>query len=407
MSRESCKLLEHEEEEEETQDLVLPILAREYLTLRDVLITLATIQNIRRSQEMALFRLKEAREAKEVVVEGTTMWSVAVSQHKTAAKGSAAIFMTALQYQAFLAFLKYYRPLVVSCDQPDCIVFPSSVKGGQDCCKSMQISAVSKCLVRSLKKAGLDPGKLSSRNNRRSQITMMRELFPDDQTKRVLASLAAHSTTTQDRSYNYARTHRDQAWIFMKMKKVREDQLRKPQEQLLTTTTMRPLAIKEGIEEPEDTAAPEKDAEIGTPTTTSPLRMEEGIEEPEDTAAPEKDAEIGTPTTTSPLRMEEGIEEPEDTKAAPEKDAEIGTPTTTSPLRMEEGIEEPEDTAAPEKDAEIGTPTTTSPLRMEEGIEEPEDTAAPEKDAEIGTPTTTSRNRNADHHEPAAHGRRH
>ena len=86
--------------------------------------------------------------------------------------------------------------------------------------------------------------------------------------------------------------------------------------------------------------------------------------------------------------MEEGIEEPEDT-AAPEKDAEIVTQTTKSPLPMEEGIEEPEDTAAPGKDTKIVTQTTRSPLQIEEGIEEPEDTATPhqaDQPAIIGSP---------------------
>ena len=262
---------------------------------------------------MALFRLKEATEAKEVTVEGTTMWSVAVSQHKTAAKGSAAIFMTDLQYRAFLYFLKYYRPLVVSCDEPSCIVFSSSVKGEERCCQSMQVSSASKCLIRSLKKAGLDPGKLSSRNNRRSQITMMRELFPDDQTKRVLASLAAHSAATQDRSYNYARMHNEQAGIFMKMKKAREDQL-------LTTTTRSPLPIDQGTEETED-AAPQKDDEIGTTTTRNPLPIDQGMEETEDTA-PQKDDEIGTTTTRSPLPIDQGTEETED--VAPQQDDQPG-----------------------------------------------------------------------------------
>ena len=287
---------------------MLPTLAREYSGLRDVLITLATIQNIRMSQEMALFRLKEATEAKEVTVEGTTMWSVAVSQHKTAAKGSAAIFMTDLQYRAFLSS-KYYRPLVVSCDEPSCIVFPSSVKGEEGCCQSMQVSSASKCLIRSIKKAGLDPGKLSSRNNLRSQITMMRELFPDDQTKRVLASLAAHSAATQDRSYNYTRMHNEQAGIFMKMKKAREDQP-------LTTTTRSPLPIDQGTEETED-AAPQKDDEIGTTTTRSPLPIDQGTEETKD-AAPQKDDEIGTTTTRSPLPIDQGTEGRQ--YAAPQKD---------------------------------------------------------------------------------------
>ena len=211
---------------------------------------------------MALFWLNKAREAERVTVEGTTMWSVAVSQHKTASKGSAVIFMTELQHQAFLAYLKFYRPLVVPCDEPSCFVFPSSIKVSQECCKNMEISSISKCLLHSLKKDGLDPGRLLSRNNCRSEITMMRELFPDDQTKKVLASLAAHSSATHDRSYNYARLHHEQAGIFLKMKKVSDEQLRQPpdqqQEDALESSG---LAQNEPTEETEDAPPQEQEQE--------------------------------------------------------------------------------------------------------------------------------------------------
>lgn len=65
-----------------------PSLIKDALEMRDVLISIMLITCLRRSKEMATFRLKEATSAaEEVRVEGEVYHTFRVAEHKTAAKG--------------------------------------------------------------------------------------------------------------------------------------------------------------------------------------------------------------------------------------------------------------------------------------------------------------------------------
>ena len=111
----------------------------EVIDLRDVMVSVILIKNIRRSQEICTFRLKELYKTEKCTTEnGDTFYVCYVSEHKTGTKSKATITLNPTEYDALMTWVKHYRPLVSKCMSETCVVFPSGgVSVSDKCCSKM------------------------------------------------------------------------------------------------------------------------------------------------------------------------------------------------------------------------------------------------------------------------------
>ena len=175
---------------------------REVYELRDHLMTVFIINNIRRSQEMCTFKLREFANADKFEHQGSCYWIIHISDHKTGIKSKATITCSELEFDALKSWVKYYRPLITPCSGENCFVFPGGCTADGDCCTQSSVSNTSKIMRSGFRRTGiaiLVNLKIGTRRVRQVQITGFRKEYNSPDDIRKLAALACHRTDTQDR----------------------------------------------------------------------------------------------------------------------------------------------------------------------------------------------------------------
>ncbi|XP_045124539.1 uncharacterized protein LOC123512284 [Portunus trituberculatus] len=179
----------------------------QFIDLRDILITVMAITSLRRLMEFGEFRLSEVAEKEKRIDHDTEQfecWVFRISRHKTAVQGPSLIFLSEIEGKAFDAYLKYYRPLVASCKEPNCFVFPNRfAESVTSCCTKMSYSSLSKAVSKTGRKAGVSTA-ITSRILRRSQITALWEKNLDPTWRNKIAEQCCHSLQTARRYYEFS-----------------------------------------------------------------------------------------------------------------------------------------------------------------------------------------------------------
>lgn len=188
-----------------SDEAIKPTTVSDYTMVRDVLITTSAISSMKRLQEFGEFRLSEFLERQELKKKDTGEsdgYVVRVTRHKTAQKGPSLIYMKEEEEKALTAFVKYYRPLVASCVDPQCYVFPNrrSVEGS--CCSQLGFSNLSRLVKCTVRRAAID-AKVTSRILRRSQITAIWDDRTDPAWRQKVATQCCHSLDTVMKYYEF------------------------------------------------------------------------------------------------------------------------------------------------------------------------------------------------------------
>ncbi|XP_076038773.1 uncharacterized protein LOC143023974 [Oratosquilla oratoria] len=246
--------------------------------VRNVLITLLSITNIRRSVEFTEFRVQELRDS--VYKKGT--WYTGVKRHKTAMSlGPAKLFTTQDEHTALQCFLRYYRPALATCDGDQCYLFcAAKIKKvpANQCCVKMDVSAVNKSLSTVGSHCGLTC-RLGTRAIRKTVISTAYEQNSDPGVRATFADQAAHDPKTSAAYYDLSAKH-------IQGSAVREEVVR-----MIIDT-----------EDPEEEAEDDSDTTLidDTPTVPSGSEVSESIlpavshsrEEVEEAASKEEEAVV-------------------------------------------------------------------------------------------------------------------
>ena len=118
--------------------------------------------------------------------------------------GPALIFINPIDKAVLDSYVKYYRPVAVECDSPDCLVFPNrkSLEKGM-CCTKIAFTNLSKLIHKTAILCTAEK-KITSRILRRSQITALWTKNDDPAWRNKVAAQCGHSLETARRYYEFS-----------------------------------------------------------------------------------------------------------------------------------------------------------------------------------------------------------